>query len=332
MSEEQREILQMVADGKITADDGSKLLEALSIGEKKNREMESPATRVREMKRAMREGMKNAGFTGMSSMSDISRMVRGIVNDAVSRIDDESIEIDENMLEDEGMFEGSIDLEKGTNLVLKRRIRRNGRGDLILVGVEGSSLEIEGENTPDVRLYRDNETVFLEWADGDLSLNIPETVENIRASISGGNITFNGVDAVADIKTKGGNVKLSEVSRAFRTKTMGGDIMILLNDGWNEDSTATTMGGNIKLDLTKGTKAEIAAKTMGGKISVQDGISGINKSGHAGSSRVNIDLTDGEESPRLDMKTMGGNISITRSGTETAKKNRVKYSKKDKKK
>jgi len=331
MSEEQREVLQMVADGKITADDGSKLLEALSIGEKKKRELESPAARVREMKRVMRESMKNVKFAG-EGMRDIGRMVRSIVNDAVSGIDDETVEIDEDMLAEAGIFEGSLDLEKGTNLVLKRRVRRNGRGNLFLNGVKGAVLEITGEDAPDVRLYRENETVFLEWEEGDLSLNVPETVENVRASISGGNIILNSVDAVADIKTKGGNVNLSEVSRAFRTKTMGGDIMILLKDRWNEDSSATTMGGNINLDLSRNTKAEISAKTMGGEISVQDGISGITESGHAGSSRVNIDLSDGVESPQLGIKTMGGDISITRSENEPVEKKAKRNSLRDKKK
>ena len=323
MSEEQREILQMVADGKISADDGSKLLEALQTGEQKRREMESPARRVKEKKRIMLEKRRIGHITGLGSMREIGRMVRGIVKDSVSGIDDEFVEIDEDMLEDAGLLEGPLELDEGTELVLKRRVHRgrNNGGDLILNGVEGSTLEVLGEDAPDLRMYRDNETLYLKWDKGDLSLNVPKTVENLRASIMGGNIILNGVDAAADIKTMGGDINMSEVSMAFRAKTMGGNILITLTDDWDEDSRVVTMGGNIALSIRESTKASISAKTMGGEITVQEGISGLTESGHPGSSRVNIDLSVGEDAPELRIKTMGGNISIDKFGIEPVEEN-----------
>lgn len=322
MSEEQREILQMVADGKISADDGAKLLEALKTGEQKRMEMESPAQRFKKQKKRIILETKRMDHPGaFAGMRDIGRMVRGIVRESVSGIeDDEYSAIDEDMLEDAGLLEGPIQLEKGTELVLKHRVhRRTGSigGDLILNGVEGSTLEVIGDDTPDIQLYRDNGTVSLKWDKGDLSLNVPETVEKVRASIMGGNISLNAVTAAAEIKTKGGNVSLSETSRAFSAKTMGGNILIILNEDWDEDSEVATMGGNIELSICESTKAEISAKTLGGEISVQEGISGLTESGRGSSSRVNIDLSEGEDAPELDIKTMGGDISITLSGKES---------------
>ena len=135
MSEEQKEILQMVSDGKITADDGAKLLEALKTGEQKRREMESPARRVREKKRQILENKKISHLTGIGGMREIGRMVRGIVKESVSGVDDEFQDIEEDMLEDQGHMNSPIELDEGTELVLKRRVRRhtsNNRGDLIL--------------------------------------------------------------------------------------------------------------------------------------------------------------------------------------------------------
>ncbi|NOQ21266.1 MAG: DUF4097 family beta strand repeat protein [Candidatus Aegiribacteria sp.] len=328
MSEEQREILQMVADGKISADDGAKLLEALKTGEQKRREMGSPARRVKERKRQMRENKRISHLTGIGGMREIGRMMRGIVRESLSGSeDDEYVEIDEDILEDAGHLEGPIELGEGTELVLKRRVHRHNRnsgGDLILNGVEGSSLEVIGEDTPGIRLYRDNGTVYLKWNKGDLTLNVPETVDKIRASIMGGDINLNSVTATAAVKTKGGDISLSEVSRAFNAKTMGGDIIITLTDYWNEDSEVATMGGDIELSICESTKAEISARTLGGEISVQEGISSVTESGHAGSSRVSIDLSGGEEAPDLSLKTMGGDISVTMSGTEPAEKDAEK--------
>ncbi len=320
MSEEQREILQMVSDGKISADDGAKLLEALKTGEQKRREMESPARRVREKKRIILENKKMNHLAGMGGMREIGRMVRGMVRDSVSGISDDFAEIDEEMCEDGGLLEGPIELEKGTELVLKRsrRANRNSKGDLNLIGTEGSTLEALGEDIPEISVYRENGTVYLKWGTGDLTLNVPATVDNVRASIMGGDITLNAVAAATELRTKGGDVSLSEVSRAFSAKTMGGDIMIRLTDAWSEDSEAATMGGDIELSICESTKADISAKTLGGEISVQDGISGLSESGRGGSSRVNIDLSEGEDAPELDIKTMGGDITISLSGTEPA--------------
>ncbi len=336
MSEEQREILQMVADGKITADDGAALLEALKTGEQKRREMESPACRVKEKKRIILENKRRGHFGGIGSMREIGRMVRGIVRESVSGIeDDESVEIDDEMYEDTGLLEGTLQLEEGTELVLKRRVHRHSRnsgGDLILNGVKGSILEVLGDDTPDVRIYRDDGKVYLKWDKGDLSLNVPETVENVRASILGGDISLNHIAASTEIKTKGGNINLTDASRAFSAKTMGGDIIITLTDNWSEDSEAATMGGDINLNIRERTRAEISAKTMGGEITVQEGIGELTESGHHGASRVSIDLSEGEECPDLSMKTMGGDISITRSETEPVDKNDGEKKKKDKRK
>ena len=334
MSEEQREILQMISDGKISADDGAKLLEALKVGEQKRREIESPARRVKEKKRIILENKRMGHLGGISGMREMGRMMRGIMRESVSGIDGDFAEIDEEMCEDAGLLEGSIELESGTELVLKRRAKphRSRGGDLNLIGVEGSVLEAVGEDVPTVSLFRENGTVYLKWDTGDLTLKVPETVENVRASIMGGTISLNAVSAAAEIKTKGGNINLSDASRAFTAKTMGGNIMIRLTENWNEDSEAATMGGNINLILRESTRSEISAKTMGGEIAVEEGISGVTESGHHGASRVNIDLSDGEDAPDISLKTMGGDISVTMSGKEPAEENDVEKKRSRKKK
>jgi DUF4097 and DUF4098 domain-containing protein YvlB len=314
MSEEQKDILQMVADGKITADDGAKLLEALSKGDRKRKEMESPARRVRAKKRIFHERMKEGNFEGVEGLRDIGRMVRGMIHDSIPGPDEEEyVEVDDELLDNAEPLEGPVELAEGTELVLKRRAKRNSHGDLLLNGVEGSTLEIVSDEPSGLRMYQDENTVFLRWDKGDLSLNVPAAVVSVRASIMGGDIELKDVTAKSDIRTKGGDISIYDASRAFRAKTMGGDILITLKDGWNEDSKVATMGGNISINITEKTRADISARTLGGEIRIDDDITGVSESGNAGSARVNIDLTDGEDSPELRAKTMGGNISITRS-------------------
>jgi len=329
MSDEQREILQMVSDGKITADDGAKLLEALKKGEQRRKETESPARRMREKRRLIHTKMKNGPVMGLEGLRDIKRMVRGIISDSIPVMDEDDREgIDEDMFEDIDLLDGSIDLDENTILILKQNVADNNKGDLVLNGIPGSKLEVLSDDHSEIRIAKDNDRVLVKWYEGDLELNVPETVESLRASLLGGDILLNAVPAETDIRSKGGDIRLSEASGAFRAKTMGGDIIITLTDNWTDDSKATAMGGDISLEITAKTRAEITAKTMGGKISVQDDIQGVTESGHPGASRVNIDLSDDEDAPQLRAKTMGGNISVTLSDDKGVEKKSKKQKKK----
>lgn len=87
MSEEQKDILQMLADGKISADDGVKLLEALKTGAQKRREMESPARRVKEKNWLIREDRSMGYFPCMCGMPEIGRMVNGMMRECVPGIE-----------------------------------------------------------------------------------------------------------------------------------------------------------------------------------------------------------------------------------------------------
>lgn len=312
MNEEQKEILQMVSEGKITADDGVKLLDALQEGEQKRKEKESPAKRMKRQRKMLSKSMKG-NVMGLENMNEIGHMVRNIVSDAVSGITGgqftREFDIDENRFEDCGILDGVIELEEGTELFITTGRSHKG-SDLILEGVDGSGCAVVGEDSPEVHVYRDNGSVWLKWDGGDLSLNVPETVSKLNASIMGGDIAVTGVKTQVNIKTKGGDINILDASYGFSAKTMGGDIIISLTDFWDEDSNVSTMGGDISLSLSGDAKADISAKTFGGEITVQEGIGEVTKSGQYGSSRVRVCMSGDEDAPDMKLRTMGGDISI----------------------
>jgi DUF4097 and DUF4098 domain-containing protein YvlB len=312
MGEEQKQILQMVADGKISAEDGAKLLEALETGAERR---ESDSTRhFREKRRVLRDKMRKGGFTGLDALKDIGRMVRGMVSESVSEIEDDFLESDEHPGHEEGTpITGPVDIEEGSSLHIRRKIRSGKGGDLVLNGTSGSTLEAEGDEAAGIMTYTDGSDMYVTWSEGDLRLSVPEAVTSVSVSLLGGSIASQDVRAPLKFKTKGGDIEMSGVSDSFRVKTMGGDIHIGLGSDWKIDSNASTMGGNISLNVSGDTKALISAKTMGGEIQVAEGLGSAEESGHPGSSRVRIDLSDGAEAPDIRLKTMGGNISVTSS-------------------
>ncbi len=321
MGEEQRQILQMVADGKVSADEGARLLEALEKGQHRRRDIDSPARMAREKKRIIRERIRDGEMGGFEGLKDIGRMVRNMIRESVPGMEEDDFPdgFEEPVDEDSKLLEGPLELEEGTRLVVRRALVRNSAGDLLVSGNDGSSLEMVGDEPPEVRVKTEGNSVFLVWSTGDLHLSVPKTVEELVVKILGGDIVVNDLSASIKLRTKGGDIGLNDVSGDFSAKTMGGNVMIRLGEGWSEDSKASTMGGNISLEVREATGAVISARTMGGNISVGDGLSAEQHSGHAGSSAVSIDLSDGEDGPELKLKTMGGDISITAIEGESSK-------------
>jgi DUF4097 and DUF4098 domain-containing protein YvlB len=309
MGDEQRKILQMVADGKISADDGAKLLEALEKGG--GRSERDHRRRSRSRKKVFMEGSGLGDLKGVHGLKDIGRMIKSMVSESLSGLQ-EDLDLETEDFDDNECIVMSepVELQQGMRLFVTRSSRRGHSGDLMLHGNEGTMLEIEGEDHPEVRMIEDGDTLHVHWVKGDLSLSVPSSVESVEARLSGGDIAVTDLSASCTLKTKGGDLMLSGVSESFLAKTMGGNIVMDLASDWGEDSVAKTMGGNIQLRIPGDTSAFITARTMGGDISVPDGLKADYESGHPGSSRVSIDLSNGEEAPELVMKTMGGNIQI----------------------
>lgn len=305
MSDEQRVILQMVSQGKITADDGVKLLEALGLGEEKRRDREAPAGKARRRNILFR--------TVGDQIPDIGHMVRTVVNDAISgiRMDQQEPEADFCMVEGEGgepIGEG-IELAPGTELVLRPLCTSSG-GDVALAGVKGSLCRSVSPDQPEIRVYRDGSTVWLRWNEGDMSLEIPETVDRVTVDIMGGSLASEGLLSRVRLRSKGGDISIREARRGFDAKTMGGDMLVTLTEAWGEDSRISTMGGDITIAVADAPAANVTARSFGGSVFVQEELGEVTESGRPGSSRLRLVIGDREDRPDFRIDTMGGNIRI----------------------
>lgn len=321
MGEEQRTILQMVADGKITADQGAGLLEALEKGERKRRDDSSPAMKARERKRVLRERLRSGEVAGLEGLRDIGRMVRSMIRDSAAGMEDDefSPEADEILNESDELLEGPLDLQGGTRLVVRKMKSENAAGSVFLTGTGGSALKRTEEDSSDVRYRREGDTVYLGWRSGDLHLDVPDTVDRIMLKLTGGDAFVGKVAASVKARTKGGNVALDGITRDFSVKTMGGNVTMRLPEDWKGNSKASAMGGHLSLELSRNARARISARTMGGVVSVSAGIEAEHEAGHPGSSELSIDLSRGEEAADLALRAMGGDITIGLSDGEPGK-------------
>lgn len=311
MGEEQKQILQMVAEGKVTADEGARLLEALEKGMSRRKSADSPA-RAARARRIMKEKFGSGDTGGIEGIRDIGKMVRGIISGIVPGMDDMDLENEfPHAGSDEQVpLESPMELQPGTRLIITRSLMKNAGGGLFLSGNPGTELETVGDDSTDVRIWENGKDLHIKWTSGDLRISVPSTVERVTARLLGGSIVANDIPSALKLGTKGGDIGLYEVSGEFSARTMGGDIMIRLGEEWRNDSKAATMGGNISLEVHEDSRARIMARTMGGEIMVPEGVDARIEGGRAGSSALSLDLSDSEASADLSVSTMGGDISI----------------------
>ncbi len=307
MSSEQREILEMVASGDVTAEEGARLLEAVERGrEKRRRTTESPAGRARRHRQVMMENVTE-------TLSSIGPAVRSAVAEAVTGVSGtvfvgDGDEEDELLEEVELTGEG-IEPEKGTVLEV-----RNGAGgfrkggDLLLERTEEPLLGRKGD-APEVRVLAGDGIVRLEWGGEDLALLVPDSVTEVRATLAGGRLRAVGLRGDMKVRSVGGGVRMEGVSGRQELRSVGGDVSITFSPGWVADSRVSTVGGAMSLCLPADSGARVSASSFGGSIDLDPSFSSETRSSGPGRARVEAELGGGE-GPRLGLKAMGGNVSV----------------------
>ncbi len=306
MGDEKQQILRMVADGIITAEDGVKLLEALDRGDRKRKDHEHiPHKKLK--KHIIIDGLGD-------KLAEIGPLVRTAVCEAFVGVGEED-DSDEEVIHESSFrgkyenFSEPVELSENTVLLIRNRGGMGfSSGNLELTGVEGNILKSSGGNA---KIAGGGESYCIRWNKGNLALEIPSVVVRVQVDLKGAEVAASNMSSEIDFRIKGGNIFLDEQGNSFSVRTMGGNVSVVLTDSWHGDSKASTMGGNIALVLPDTVSAAIDAATMGGQISTDGDLGDINTSGSHARARVSVLMGDDEERTRISLKTMGGNISIS---------------------
>jgi DUF4097 and DUF4098 domain-containing protein YvlB len=306
MGDEKQQILKMVADGVITAEDGVKLLEALDRGDRRRKDREHIP---------LKKLQKHIILNGLGDkLAEIGPLVRTAVCEAFVGVGEED-DPDEEVIH-ESSFKGKyedfskpVELPENTVLLIRNRGGfRHTSGNLELTSVEGNILKPSGGNA---KIAGAGESYCIRWNKGNLSLEIPSVVTRVQVDLKGAEVTASNMSSEIDLRIKGGNIFLDEQGNCFSVRTMGGNVSVVLTDSWHGESQASTMGGNIALALPDTVSALIDAATMGGHICADEDLGEVNVSGSHARGRVRLLMGDDEDRTRISLKTMGGNISIS---------------------
>ena len=310
MSDAQKEILKMLADNVITVDEAERLLRAVSEGEKHKEEPKSRAGRHHPPHYHIGGIFETIGET----LADIGPMVKNTVEDVMTGVlGDELGDLDEEELEDVEPTDGTFPIQKGMHLLIVNDwLSGYGKTDLQVQGIAGETCRIEAKDDDNVRVRQDASHVIIQWSDGPLTVEVPETISSLKVKMKGGNILVKEIASQMSLKTLGGNLDIHDIQQDIHAKTMGGQVKLILSQGWKGNGHAHTMGGNITLSIPDDVSTKVKAVTMGGKVNTEADSRIIDsRQSFPGKSKVKIQI--GEESDSfIALKTMGGDINVRR--------------------
>ena len=322
MSNERMQILEMVRDGKITAEEGVRLLEALQP-------------------RGAARATGGAGPTGVPGVDrdDPVGSIATAVAHAIQSGDWKSII---------GHFAGSWSGGPMRGLERKREREADGwafltlsegdhgtfelrPGDSLSVEHEAGSveaaatdsaarLELEGEATHSFEIYvarKDANVVVVCHRTAPfaklprLKLSVPRGVTDVALNTAGGGLTAEAFSVPVHLKTAGGSVRVRD-QRGSRVeaKTAGGSIKV---NGTVDRVDLHTSGGSIKFE---GRTGAFDVKTSGGSIHIDGAeLKAGEHSAQTSGGSVHISLAR-QSSVELDAKTSAGNLTINLPGAE----------------
>jgi hypothetical protein len=311
MSDEKREILGMLSDGKIDVDEAERLLLALEAGAKKRGTHDGTGSSRKQ------QAVQDALNSVREVLAGVGPMVGRVAGEISTEFQKDrnfpgEMEAEElPLLEHEG---DRFPVAEGEKLFIRNdKVDGPGGGDLIVTTTADHLCLYQGDGAKNVRILSSSSGPVIRWSGGLLRVQVPAQVAELFAFTLGGDSELTDLPCPAQVKSMGGDLQLTDLGHRFKAKTMGGNIRLKLPVTGDEASEAKTMGGNIRIEVAEesiGTATE--AVTLGGTILVDEELGAIDRGSNLGKKRVRIDLGEGETKASLKVKTMGGNIEIRR--------------------
>jgi len=319
MSQARLEILRLVSQGKITPEEGDRLLHALEESPRESqgasdpqndpdgqgawdRENERESEQTRESRR-WAEGV----YSVIQEVADSAGRVAREAVGAAHRVFEEAAPGSETVATSNGEFE----IATGSRLRLQHALRVSLGG-----GSRGGGLTVRRATTDRVRIlrgeavevHRRNDEFVLTWAKGPLELEVPQQVASLDVRCLGGDIDIRDFAGTMTLETMGGGLNVHAPRAPLRIRAMGGIVQVS-DFGVREGSSSIhTTGGNVRVGLAPESSLRVRVSALGGEISFPAGVSQATVQGTA-SKKAEWVVGDGVAELRV--QTLGGNVRVT---------------------
>ncbi len=263
MSDARKEILRLVAEGKITPEEGERLLKALDEPHAEDRRDAAGAASGGE---AARGGRLADGLAQL--IEEVGETVRKAVEDAVGatqRAFDEHRTTTESVDIRDGLFA----VPPGGRLKVQQAIRvsfggGSKGGNVILRTTSGTEVRvIRGEA---VEAHRNEADYVLTWAKGNLELEVPRHLAGLDIRCMGGDLEVLDFIGPMSLETMGGELRVQSPRTPFRFRTLGGKVRVVDCDLRDGAASISSAGGNVSIEFASSASATVRASTLGGSF------------------------------------------------------------------
>jgi hypothetical protein len=294
MSQARIEILRLISEGKITPEEGDRLLRALDEPPR-GADEEPPGTK---------------GWTeGVASvMQEVAETVRRTTEEAVGaaqRVFEEARPGAETISTREGGFE----IPAGARLRVQHAIRvsfgggSKGSHALLRVGSSDRVRVIRGEA---LEVHRAGSDFVLTWAKGPLELEIPAHLAALDVRCMGGDLEIQDFPGAMALDTMGGELRVRGPRVPFRFRTLGGKGRVSDLDIREGGAVISTAGGDVQIDIAPGASLAIRVSTLGGTIDFPPGT----ERDAQGKTRRRATCVIGDGAAELRIDTLGGDVRV----------------------
>ncbi len=308
MKEERIEILKMVAEKKITVEEGERLLRALEKGEAEERERRS------QRFGPIHHGSCRAGdWHWGEPFEKLGFKMQEFFENAFGSV-----------FGDEYWFEGyeavsvpleDLTLDGETTVVLtnSRTATKHGSADICIRPSEDERLHLEAEEKSRVEVLQKEKKVLIFFRD-DAAVRIPATSGKVKVILAKGDADIRDLPLPLDIRTVKGDVLVRNAIRPLSVRAMKGKVAIDLADSYAGKSDISAMDGDINVTAGPRFSGRVEARVGKGDIRIQskDVRSGSQKNGFFRSESV--EFGSGPSENLLSLKTMHGDITVTTRG------------------
>lgn len=269
MSKARLEILQMIAEGKVSAEDGARLLDALDEGNAPGVGSDRSAPKAGRAKDQAKDAAENIG----KAFEDAARAVKSA---AVEGVRAAQKVFDEHRPETEivHLENGSFEIPEGGTLRIQPAFRvsiggGSAGGAVTVRGVSGAQARVSQGSA--IEVHKNENDYILTWAKSGLVVEVPSTLARLVVR-SFGNVNLGDYAGQFRIESFGGNVSVAGAHSPFKIRALGGSVKIRDLSLHQGVAAVRATGGDIDVTPTEDASVEIhAAATLGGRLQLPKG-------------------------------------------------------------
>ena len=294
MSQARIEILKLIADGKLSPEEGDRMLRALD-----EQEQTPGQGRPAGLGEAMGQLLEEVGETVRRAVDDALGTAQKVFEE--TRADVESVEIGS----------GGFDIPPGSRLRVQQAVRvsfgggSKGGNVILRAAAEGKVTIVRGEA---IEVHRTGGDYVLTWAKGSLELEVPPNLAGLDVRCLGGDLEIQRFPGPMTLETAGGELRVQGPRSPFRFRSLGGRIRIADLDLREGAAAISSAGGEVSIQVAEGASLTINASSLGGAIEFPPGTERESQ----GRTRRRAVCVIGAGAGELKVDTLGGTVRVRR--------------------